>query len=569
VVTLVTKTVGSGTNYALSTSVSYDTTHFSQSSFTATPSGPTLTGGTTPTTTLYNVNISSYAPNGDILAANDSVNGNWTYSYDPFNRLLGANKNSGAEVYSYDYDRFGNRWHQNGPHSSQLGFDASNRVTGVTGVGYDAGGNMISDGSGPGTHTYFYDAENRIIQVDGTLGTCATATACYVYDAAGQRVRKTTGSTSVDYLYDLAGHEITELSSAGAWNRGEVYAGGKHVNTYRSSTTYFNHADWLGTERARTSVFGSLYETCTSLPFGDSLSCSGSDPSPMHFTAKERDFESGLDNFGARYDSSSMGRFMSPDNLVGVEEEASPQSLNLYSYVQDNPTNAVDPDGHDCVFVDGSSVKVARGTCDGIKNGQYVAGTIDVHSGTYNSATGTVGFSYTPYAGGLGSGVISGVYPTSGVSDADRFSAVSQGMQIATPGVNLAANGLRTFGYVVAAPLMAIAECAAAGKDCSAGGTALALIPGGGDWEAINALRPLSAMGHAAKHLEEFKKINPALTEEAVAKILTYVKEAYPGVAQASGKVVHEGEVIVAGQKITVRVVVTSSGNIKTGFPVR
>src|SRR5207245_5209098 len=34
------------------------------------------------TTTLYNFNIGTFAPNGDILAANDSANGNWTYSYD-------------------------------------------------------------------------------------------------------------------------------------------------------------------------------------------------------------------------------------------------------------------------------------------------------------------------------------------------------------------------------------------------------------------------------------------------------------------------------------------------------
>jgi RHS repeat-associated protein len=34
------------------------------------------------------------------------------------------------------------------------------------------------------------------------------------------------------------------------------------------------------------------------------------------FTGKERDSESGLDNFGARYDSSSMGRFMTPDPLL-------------------------------------------------------------------------------------------------------------------------------------------------------------------------------------------------------------------------------------------------------------
>ena len=34
---------------------------------------------------------------------------------------------------------------------------------------------------------------------------------------------------------------------------------------------------------------------------------------PSRYTGKERDTESGLDNFGARYDSSSLGRFMTPD----------------------------------------------------------------------------------------------------------------------------------------------------------------------------------------------------------------------------------------------------------------
>jgi integrase/recombinase XerD len=33
----------------------------------------------------------------------------------------------------------------------------------------------------------------------------------------------------------------------------------------------------------------------------------------LHFTCKERDAESGLDDFGARYLGSSMGRFLSPD----------------------------------------------------------------------------------------------------------------------------------------------------------------------------------------------------------------------------------------------------------------
>jgi RHS repeat-associated protein len=69
-------------------------------------------------------------------------------------------------------------------------------------------------------------------------------------------------------------------------------------------------------------------------------------------TAKERDTESGNDYFGARYYASSMGRFMSPDwssNPVAIPfaKIENPQSLNLYSYVQNNPLSRVDKDGHD------------------------------------------------------------------------------------------------------------------------------------------------------------------------------------------------------------------------------
>jgi len=117
--------------------------------------------------------------------------------------------------------------------------------------------------------------------------------------------QKTTAAGTVYYLYDLAGHVITELNSSGGWNRGEVYAGGRHVATYVNSTTYFDHADWLGTERVRTDASGDVVETCQSLPFGDDLGCSGSDVSPLHFTGKQHDDETGLDYFGARYDAST------------------------------------------------------------------------------------------------------------------------------------------------------------------------------------------------------------------------------------------------------------------------
>jgi RHS repeat-associated protein len=69
------------------------------------------------------------------------------------------------------------------------------------------------------------------------------------------------------------------------------------------------------------------------------------------YTGKERDAESGLDYFGARYYASNMGRWMSPDWSVKPEAVPyssldNPQSLNLYGYVNNNPLRTFDPDGH-------------------------------------------------------------------------------------------------------------------------------------------------------------------------------------------------------------------------------
>jgi len=70
-----------------------------------------------------------------------------------------------------------------------------------------------------------------------------------------------------------------------------------------------------------------------------------------HTTGKERDAESGLDYFGARYYGSNMGRWMSPDwsakeDPVPYAKLDNPQSLNLYGYVLNNPLGDADPDGH-------------------------------------------------------------------------------------------------------------------------------------------------------------------------------------------------------------------------------
>ena len=65
----------------------------------------------------------------------------------------------------------------------------------------------------------------------------------------------------------------------------------------------------------------------------------------LMFTSKERDSETGLDWFEARYFSGSQGRFTSPDQPFADQDSSNPQSWNLYSYGRNNPLRYNDPTG--------------------------------------------------------------------------------------------------------------------------------------------------------------------------------------------------------------------------------
>jgi len=75
------------------------------------------------------------------------------------------------------------------------------------------------------------------------------------------------------------------------------------------------------------------------------------------FTGYERDSETGLDFAEARYNSSTLGRFTSPDPLYfQLAMLANPQEFNLYSYARNNPLKWTDPDGERVKVVPGSSM---------------------------------------------------------------------------------------------------------------------------------------------------------------------------------------------------------------------
>src|SRR6185437_5041820 len=100
-----------------------------------------------------------------------------SYSYDSLNRLssMSATDFTGCNGLSWTYDAWGNRNVQNPTGGSCYQFnqtaDANNHLPSSSGYQYDAAGNMTHDA----TRSYTYDAENRLIKVDGG------STATYVY----------------------------------------------------------------------------------------------------------------------------------------------------------------------------------------------------------------------------------------------------------------------------------------------------------------------------------------------------------------------------------------------------
>ncbi|MGB9078731.1 MAG: RHS repeat-associated core domain-containing protein [Terracidiphilus sp.] len=209
----------------------------------------------------------------------------------------------------------------------------------------------------------------------------------YLYDAEGRRVAKesitnwTAGCDTTQngftattvYVLGPGGDQMTEMTNntgTWQWEHTNVFAPGLSA-TYDADSTgqtegrmYFRLSDWLGTRRQQTDYAGNPCLEFISQPYGDGLTpipvSNCGDATGHHFTGKERDSESGNDYFGARYYASSMGRFMSPDWSVKAQPVPyakldDPQSLNLYSYVRNNPLSRVDKDGH-C-----SSPKVGQG----------------------------------------------------------------------------------------------------------------------------------------------------------------------------------------------------------------
>lgn len=270
-----------------------------------------------------------------------------TYGYDSLNRLSTLSSPSdpnGCTGLSWTYDAWGNRTDQTVTGGTCPTFhqtvNTQNRLASSP-YQYDAAGNMIADGS----HTYTYDAENRLTSVDG--GT----TASYLYDASGRRVQKAVGSSQTQYIYDLSGNVASELDQNLVWKNAYIHMNGTLVAQYTigSPRTAFILADHLGSTRLLTDMNQSVVQNLDYLPYGE-LNSTDTGITTHEFTGDEQDAESDLAHTWFRQYSSSMGRWMTPDPAgLAAVDPANPQSWNRYSYVLNIPLELADRLGLDGV----------------------------------------------------------------------------------------------------------------------------------------------------------------------------------------------------------------------------
>src|SRR5271163_493098 len=323
----------------------------------------------------YNFVDSSGHNNGNVQRITN--NNAWTrtqnFTYDSLNRISTAYTNSDNQpAYSgdtgsiaacwaetYTYDPWGNLTSL-GPNSttqpnyvgctqeSGFNYTSAGQITTKNQIAaycYDAAGNLVLETTCPtGTFTpaFQYDAENHLI---------SSAAVTYTYDGDGKRVMKSNGTI---YWYGASSDAFLETDLSANLKYQYFFFNGQRVGRQdgnNSVTWYFG--DHLGSSRVVWSTAAT--DNSDFYPFGGERVIASGTANTYKFTGKERDSESGLDNFGARYNVSTLGRFMSPDPVgIFVASESTPQSWNLYSYVLNNPLKFADPLGLWCVWQDGT-----------------------------------------------------------------------------------------------------------------------------------------------------------------------------------------------------------------------
>ncbi len=279
---------------------------------------------------------------GNLYTYNDANNiSSWTtqtaqrtYTYDSVDRLTAvANFEMPAETYAYD--AVGNRTASN--LSATYGYHPFNRLTNTPSAtySYDNNGNLVSKTDELGTWTFAYNEENRLTQVNKPGGLMIG----YKYDALGRRIQRATSAGANErYVYDGA-NALIDLNAD--WSVATTYLNDLGVDNHlrqTNSTTGVSYflTDHLGSTAALADSSGNSLEQLAYDSFGNSA---GSLRTRYGYTGRERDADSGMLFYRARFYDPQIGRFVSEDpiGLAG--------GINEYSYTSNNPASRKDPSG--------------------------------------------------------------------------------------------------------------------------------------------------------------------------------------------------------------------------------
>ncbi len=274
---------------------------------------------------------------------------NWTYGYDPLDRLTSGG--NGTISRGWTYDANGNRLTEAGTSPSTYSISpTSNQITGITGAlartyAYDAAGHT----TGYAGMTATYNNAGRLQTV-----TNGSVTETLVYNALGQRIATSGGPAgTVLYWYDEQGHLLGEYDASGTLIEETVWLGDIPVATLRPSGSgvaiYYVHTDQLNTPRqvTRPADNAQLW-TWFSDPFGtDAANANpagaGTFAYNLRFPGQVFDGQVGLHLNGFRDFDPATGRYVQSDP-IGLGG-----GINTYSYAGGNPTRNIDPTGKVCI----------------------------------------------------------------------------------------------------------------------------------------------------------------------------------------------------------------------------
>jgi RHS repeat-associated protein len=245
---------------------------------------------------------------------------------------------------AYGYDVWGNRTHMEGWGGVGRMEDHTYTNNRRNGMQYDAAGNLV-DGN---WYTFSYDAAGR-----QTRSACPGYVLDMAYDGNGLRAKKTDNGDTIYYLRStvLGQQVVVEIYGGGPsyqgsnwWLRGYVYLE-QQLIAVQAGGVFWAHQEPVTKSQRLTDIYGNITSTVELDPFGADTARSQNElQQPHRFTTYERDVD-GEDDAMFRHYNRWWGTFNQPDPYDGSYDLGDPQSLNRYSYTQNDPVNYADPTG--------------------------------------------------------------------------------------------------------------------------------------------------------------------------------------------------------------------------------